>query len=323
MLPARISAAMLFGSLCVLGIGLGVLHAGDADSPPTLTGRLLFHRYSGYDNYDSQLFLYDFTEKKLTCLSADWRIDHAMNAHFSPDGEWLVFMGLPKGKRDGKDWDVYRWKVGSPDAPENLTAGNGLRDEDPNYAPDGRSIVFKQAGQLATLDVKTKTVLLIEVKEKAERSMPVFVSGGMRIVAMENAAADGDLYVYDLDGSNRKAVATEGKVQEYFPVPWDKNRLLYVRWHTADNRNDQVYVHDLRTSKNEALAFCKSDANYSDPYPADERWVFFSSTREKGAGGYDIYIGDSKTGSIHSLDIEKLNTRAEELGASYRPRLTR
>jgi Tol biopolymer transport system component len=320
MLLARILVAMLIGSLCVLKIGFGESLAADADSPPPLTGRLLFHRYSGYDNYDSQLFLYDFTEKKLTCLSADWQIDHAMNAHFSPDGESLVFMGLPKGKRDGKYWDVYQWKVGSAEAPKNLTAGNELRDEDPNYSPDGRSIVFKQAGKLTTLDLKTKKVLLIEVKEKAERSMPVFVSGGKRIVAMENAAADGDLYSYDLDGGDRKAVATEPKVQEYFPVPWDHDRLLYVRWHAAENRNDQVYVHNFMTGKNQPLAFCQQDANYSDPYPVDARWVFFSSTREKGAGGYDIYLGDTKTGAVHDLGIAKMNSKAEELGSSYRAR---
>jgi Tol biopolymer transport system component len=150
--------------------------------------------------------------------------------------------------------------------------------------------------------------------------MPVFVAGGRRVVAMENAAADGDLYVYDRDGRNRKAVAAVPMVQEYFPARWDDARLLYVRWHAADNRNDQIFAHDWKTGKNEPLAFCRSDANYSDPYPADGRWVFFSSTREKGVGAYDLYIGDSKTGMVHVLGIDGLNTKAEELGASYMSR---
>ncbi len=183
--------------------------------------------------------------------------------------------------------------------------------------------MIKQTGRIAFLDLTTKKAQPVEIAERAERSMPVFVAAGKRLVAMENAAADGDLYVYDRAGTNRKAVAAEPKLQEYFPVRWDDDRMLYVRWHAADNRNDQVYVHGWESGKNQPLAFCKSDANYSDPYPLDGRWLFFSSTRENGAGGYDIYLGDSKTGAVHNLGIQKLNTKAEELGSSYWPRPTR
>lgn len=305
-----------------LGSGDGASLAEEKDAPP-LNGRLLFHRYSSYDNYDSQLFLYDFQVKTLTCLSDSWPVDHAMNAHFSPDGKQIMFMALPKGKRDGKDWDVFSWKVGSTEKPVNLTSGNGLRDEDPNFARDGKSIVFKQAGQIAFLDLATKKVRRVEIEKNAERSMPVFVSGDRRVVAMENAAADGDLYVYDRDGTNRRAVAAESQLQEYFPVRWDDDRLLYVRWHTAENRNDQIYVHEWKAGKNQALAFCKPDANYSDPYPVDKWRVFFSSNREKGAGGYDLYLGDRRTGAVYDLGIPNLNTKAEELGSSYLPRPTK
>jgi len=284
---------------------------------------LLFHRYTGYDNFDSQLFLVDFQANTLTCISESWPIDHAMNAHFSPDGERIVFMGLPKGKRNSKDWDVFCWKFGSKQQPENLTADNGLRDEDPNFAPDGASIVFKQEGRIAFMDLKTKAVRQVNIKGRVERSMPVFVMGGQRIVMMENAAADGDLYVCSRDGTNRKPVAAESSLQEYFPVRWDDNRLLYVRWVNADNRNDQICVHDWKTGANQLLTFCKRNANYSDPYPIDDRWVFFSSTREQGAGGYDLYLGDSKTGVTQRVQIGTVNTEAEELGSSYLPRRTR
>ncbi len=289
----------------------------------SLNGRLLFHRYSGYDNFDSQLFLVDFQAKSLTCISESWAIDHAMNAHFSPDGERIVFMGLPKGKRKRNDWDLFCWKFGSRQLPENLTAGNGLRDEDPNFAPDGASIVFKQEGRVACLDLYTKTVRKLEIKGTAERSMPVFVSGGERIVMMENAAADGDLYMINRDGTNRQPVAAEPNLQEYFPVRWDDNRLLYVRWVSAENRNDQVCVYHWKTGARRLLKFCKPNANYSDPYPIDRRWVFFSSTREEGAGGYDLYLGDSETGATQRVQIDTINTKAEELGSSYLPRWTK
>ena len=308
---------MLFAEL-VMAAGFRVA-ADEPVSPPLLNGRLLFHRYTAYDNFDSQLFVVDFQANSLTCISDSWPIDHAMNAHFSPNGEWIVFMGLPEGKRRSQDWDVFCWEFGSNQQPMNLTAGNELRDEDPNFAPDGASIVFKQEGRVAFLDLNTKAVLQLHIKGRLERSMPVFVSGGERIVMMENAAADGDLYVCKRDGTNRQAVAAAPSLQEYFPVQWDDNRLLYVRWVSAENRNDQVCVHDWMTGESRRLKFCTQNANYSDPYPIDRRWVFFSSTREEGAGGYDLYLGDSKTGATQRLQIDMINTKAEELGASYLP----
>ena len=314
--------SVIFASL-VLGYRLGEVSAEEKVSPPSLNGRLLFHRYTGYDNFDSQLFLFDFQANSLIGISKSWPIDHAMNAHFSPDGKRIVFMGLPKGKRESKDWDVFRWKVGSNRKPENLTQGNGLRDEDPNFAPDGKSIVFKQSGRIAFLDLRTKSVQQVEIRGNTERSMPVFVSRGRRFVAMENVATHGDLYAYDRDGTNRKLVAAESRIQEYFPVRWDDTRLLYVRWHSAENRNDQIYIHNWTTGRNRPLAFCDQDANDSDPYPIDRRWVFFSSTREEGAGGYDLYLGDRMTGTVHSIESKLLNTHAEELGSSYQPRLTK
>ena len=153
--------------------------------------------------------------------------------------------------------------------------------------------------------------------------MPVFVSGGRQVVMMENAAANGDLYIIDRGGTNRRPVAAEPRLQEYFPVRWGDNRLFYVRWPDARNRNDQIYVHNWKTGTDKPLMFCKQDANYSDPYPIDGRWVFFSSTREQGAGGYDLYLGDSKTGAVHNVEFGALNTKAEELGASYLSRPTK
>jgi Tol biopolymer transport system component len=311
--PALLVAISLFGGLLVEST------TAQERLPPKLDGQLLFHRYSGYDNFDSRVFLYDFSRNRLICLSEAWPIDHAMNAHFSPDGLWITFMGLPKGKREGKDWDVYRWRTGGTDPPENLTEGNGLRDEDPNFSPDGREIVIKQAGQIAILDPNSRRVRKIAIFGEAERSMPVFISGGRGIVAMENAAEDGDLFLYDSNGRNRKALAAQPGVQEYFPVPWDDKRLLYVRWHAADNRNDQIYIHDFSSKKNRPIPFCKPDANYSDSFPANERWLFFSTTAEPGAGGYDISLGDTFSGMIHELGVEGMNTPAEELGSSYLP----
>ena len=36
---------------------------------PSLTGRLLYHSYTDYDNEDSRLYMYDFGQDKLSCIS--------------------------------------------------------------------------------------------------------------------------------------------------------------------------------------------------------------------------------------------------------------
>lgn len=101
---------------------------------------------------------------------------------------------------------------------------------------------------------------------------------------------------------------------------WDANRLLYVRWLTAENRNDQIYCYSWREKTAERLPFCEDNSNASDPCPVDDRWLFFSSTRAGGKGAYDLYVGDSVSGDVSSVAVEGINTPAEELGACYRAR---
>lgn len=107
---SHVSCALIAG--LALGCSLGVAPADERVSPPSLNGWLLFHRYTGYDNYDSQLFLFDYQANSLTCISESWPIDHAMNAHFSPDGERIVFMGLLKGKRNGCSYKMMFTPIG-------------------------------------------------------------------------------------------------------------------------------------------------------------------------------------------------------------------
>jgi Tol biopolymer transport system component len=280
---------------------------------------MLFHRYSSYEAWDSKLYLYDFKTAKLTCLSAKWPIDHAMNARFSPDGKSIVFMGVLTGQHNSQSWDIFGWDLASEHNPINLLAGNGLRDEDPSFSPDGKTIVFKQDGAVKLPDLEKTTVRSLPgLARGVGWSMPIFSANGRSVVAMAGARASGDLYAFNLDTRKLMPIAMTPGVQEYFPVTWDANRLLYVRWLSADNRNDQIYCYRWREKKAERLPFCENDANASDPCRADDRWLFFSSTRSDGKGGYDLYLGDSVGGRTVPIAAEGINTRAEELGACYR-----
>ncbi len=302
-------------------------HAGeqnDANDPsPELNGQLLFHRYTSYESWNSKLYLYDFAAKSLTCLTDAWPVDHAMNSHFSPDGKRIVFMAVPRGKHQGNAWDVYLWDVSSAKLPTNLTKDNGLRDEDPKFSPDGKTIVFKQDGIVKFMDLRGKNVRALPGQQPgAEYSMPFFTADGKRVVVLQGARDSGDLYALDPRARSRTtpAIAVTPGLFEYYPVTWDENRLLYVRWHSAENRHDQIYRYLWKERASEPLPFCKPTADYSDPWPIDDRWLFLSSTQKGGHGGYDLYLGDSRTTRFVPITVPGINTSAEELGACYRPR---
>lgn len=117
-----------------------ILQAGTPS--PITSGQMVYHSYSNYEAWDSQLYLLNLETGISSMISGSWNIDHAMNAHFSNDGTKIVFMGVPRGKHNYWAWEIYLWDFSS-DEPINLTQ-NGERDEDPKFSHDGNSIVFKQ-----------------------------------------------------------------------------------------------------------------------------------------------------------------------------------
>lgn len=102
-----------------------------------------------YGDGSSNLYLHDFKSKSTRQLNQPgWNIEDPMNAHFSPDGRYLTFMGRQNGA-----WHVFAWAIGGTQAPSNLTAAIGGRNEDPKFSFDGRQVVLKHEGdiRLATL----------------------------------------------------------------------------------------------------------------------------------------------------------------------------
>jgi Tol biopolymer transport system component len=294
----------------------GVSHSSSPVS--RLKGRIVFHRYSNYDAWDGRLYLYDFATKRLRCLSERWEIDHAINANFSADGKQIVFMGVPKGQHRGDAWDVYLWKVDGPAKPVNLTEGLGTRDEDPRFAPDGNRILFKQDGEVRIMDLAHRQIQPIPFGgAKAERSMPMFAPDGEHVVYAEGARKEMDLFHINIKDGTRRPLAIEPEIQEYFPVPLDASRFLYVRWTSPTDHHDQIWISSLDGRTRGPLRFNQAGSDSSDPFPIDDRLIIYSSTRAGGQGGYDLYLGDRDDGGSWSLSSLGINTSQEELGVCY------
>ncbi len=227
-------------------------------------------------------------------------------------------MGVPRGQHRGDAWDVYLWKVDSREKPINLTEGLGTRDEDPRFAPEGRRIVLKQDSEIRIMDLASRRIESLPFGgAKAERSMPMLTPDGKHVVYAEGARKDMDLFLIDVADGTRRPLAIEPEIPEYFPVPLDASRFLYVRWTSRTDHHDQVWIGSLDGRACRPLRLNQPGSDSSDPYPIDDRLVVFSSTRPGGRGGYDLYIGDREDGASWSLSSLGINTAQEELGASY------
>lgn len=283
---------------------------------PSLTGKLVFHRYSSYDALDSQLFMYDFATHNLTNISQNWPVTSPMNAAFSPDGQWMTFMGVPQ--TGGNSWDVYLWQVNSTNPPINLTAGNQKRNEDPKFMSDNSRIVFKQNGDLKMMN-KNGSLLNSVTNDGwvTEQSMPYQFYGTSTLLYAEGAGASSMIYSIDQSGALKTQLSAKPGLQEFYPVSWLSDRFLYVRWYSRNNQNNQIYTYNLSTRAVAKLSFNSDTVDTSDPAPIDNRYLIVSRFSQGATSGYDLYIADTQSTNVWPLT--NLNSTLEELGSNYHP----
>ena len=294
------------------------VYVPDTPALPVLNGQLVFHAYTCYTCDDSQVYLFDFTTKQLQCLSEQWEIVNPMNAHFSPDGTKITFMGKPKG---AGDWDVFLYDFKTAGAPLNLTHAAHARDEDPKFSFDGSKIVFKRNGILTEMDT-LGGVLKSYALPHPEASMPYYTGDGNRILysARETGSERADIFLLSVADGSIRPVAAQPNLEEYYPIVRDDTSFLFTRWRVSGNPNDQVYLGFFDNRASKRLPFNESDHDFSDAYPVSGRYLVLSSTKAGGKGAYDLYVADLVSGASWSLSQYKpnLNTARNELGACYR-----
>lgn len=292
----------------------------DINTPqPVISGKMVYHNYSCYNCNDSVLFLYDFKTNERTVLSQNWPIINPMNAHFSPDGKKIVFMGI---SQINNSWDLYIFTLGTNSQPINLTLNSSGRDEDPKFSFDGTKIIFKQNGVLKEMDTSGNITQTYNVPN-SEASMPYYTADGKSIVYAGNESNNNTLniYLYSIANNTTSALSTIEKLEEYYPIVIDNDTFLFTRWEGLNNKNDQVYLGYFNNTTPKSLPFNEPDANFSDAYPVNSHTVIISSTKIGGIGQYDLYLADMVTGKKWSLNLYNpyINSNNNELGACYSP----
>jgi len=299
-----------------------VLSSNTPQEPPALTGRLVFHRYSCYSCNDSQLYLYNFSTKSLTALSTGWNnVQNSMNAHFSPDGQKIVFMGTVAGT---SNWDIFIWNINSSALPKNLTAylGSASDDEDCKFSSGGSKIIFKQNGLLTEMDTTGKILRSFPVPQ-SEASMPYYENGDTAILYAGMVGALSNIYLYHIAEASITTKNALPGIYSYYPITRDDTSFIFTRWYDQVNQHDQLYLGFFDSRGPQNLPFNDPSADYSDGYPALGKYIFLSSDRTGSTGGYDLYVADINTGNIWSLSnfSPGINSAFEELGSCYTPTL--
>lgn len=303
----------LLGLVCMMGsCQKSQIALTEEGGLPWLKGKLVYHRYSSYGANDSQMYLFDFATKQLKIISEGWNIRNPMNAHFSPDGKKITFMGIGK---DTNTWDIFLYDLTQAAAPTNLTPNHNTRDEDPKFSPDGKRIVFKQDFRVAEMDLTTRAV---QVLSPSDCSMPYYNTTGTKLLCSKGDGATSSIEVIDLKTGRITPLYDTPEVQDYYPINVDASSFYYSVGYSKHHAIDQVYRGFWDGRKSERLPFNALDGNYSDAYPVNSQWVLLSSTRVGGLGGYDLYIAHVSTGEIFSMNAynAQINTSKEELGAA-------
>jgi len=287
---------------------------------PIKSGRIVFHTYSDWTNWDGKLFMFDFVDRKLIEISKNWTtVDHPVNAHFSPDGSKIVFMAVPKGMHSSSSWNIYLFPINSTDEPVNLTP-NSYLDQDPKFFKDGVHICYKSNGDLKIMNIETKVIVQVTHDGwSVEESMPYPTTDGKKIIYSTGTGNNTFIYSVNLDGTENKIIDGTPNVHSYYPIVRDDSTYIFTRGASASNAADDLFMANLNSGKSVSLPFNISAADDSDPYPVDSEYVFFSSNRTGVKGGWDLFLGNSNTGASWTLALFGLNTPLHELGVCYTP----
>ncbi|MDF1613061.1 T9SS type A sorting domain-containing protein [Stygiobacter electus] len=287
---------------------------------PIKSGRIVFHRYSDWKNWDGKLFLYDFSTKTLTELSKSWTsIEHTVNAHFSPDGTRIVFMAVPKGSRVRSSWNVYLCDLRKPTEIINLTPNNVL-DQDPKFFRDGIHICYKSDGDLKIMNIETREITQVTHDGwNVEESMPYPTTNGKKIIYSTGVGNNTFIYSVNIDGTDNKIIEGTTNVHSYYPIVRDDSTYIFTRANSPHNNADDLYLANLFTGVSSSLPFNSDIADDSDPYPIDSEYVLYSSNRSGTQGGWDLFLGNLKTGASWSLSLFGINSNLHELGVCYTP----
>jgi len=311
---AVVIAALLTGAIYMVKPGKADIH--------NLTGTLIYHRYSDYGSWDATMWSLDLKSGSLNQINQQWTtVLSPINAHVSNDGQYLTLMGSAAGLPDingeaQHDWDVFisHWDGSKWSDPINLTGPNGKRDEDPKFSSDGKTIVYKVDGVLATVASTGGEKTYLSVGE-AESSMPYFRTNSTDLLFERQ----GKIYLKTKSGDQIMSPGVGGE-SSYYPIGVDAERFLFTR--VQDSKHDGIRwgYYDGRASTDLFFNNDTWDSSDSYPYKDAKDFIFLvSGDVNIPKGGYNLVLADLKAKKVVNIDdlYGDINSHLQELGPAW------
>jgi len=315
-LTALLAATLITGTIYMVKPAKSDIH--------NLSGTLIFHRYSDYASWDATMWSLDLQSGSFNQINKNWTtVVSPINAHVSSDGQYLTLMGsaagLPALNGEAQyDWDVFisHWNGTSWTDPTNLTGPNNKRDEDPKFSPDGKTIVYKEDGVLATVASTGGAKTYLSIGE-AESSMPYYRSNSTDLLFERR----GKIMLKTSTGDKVMDPGVGGE-SSYYPIGVDNERFLFTR--VQDSKHDGIRwgYYDGRPSTD--LFFNNDTWDSSDSYPYQDAKDFIflvSGDVNIPKGGYNLVIADLHAKTVVNIDdlYGDINSHQQELGPAWTP----
>jgi len=231
--------------------------------------------------------------------------DRQYGESWSPDGKWIVFQ---QDKAGNELWDIFAIPSEGGEA-INLTNTPEIREENPRWSPDGKTIALNHKPKEATvynialMDWATRKVTLLTHESTPDHlwQSVAWSPDGKTIYAnrLEVSFTDADIYAIDVASGNstnltshqRKSLSTASSLSK------DGRTLLITS--NARSGYQNVALLDIASKKITWVTDTKWEASAGDFSPDGKRFTYAINAD----GRSDVYLGDTASTQSDKIPI--------------------
>ena len=231
--------------------------------------------------------------------------DRQYGESWSPDGKWIVFQ---QDKAGNELWDIFAIPSEGGEA-INLTNTPEIREENPRWSPDGKTIALNHKPKEATvynialMDWATRKVTLLTHESTRDHlwQSVAWSPDGKTIYAnrLEVSFTDADIYAIDVASGNstnltshqRKSLSTASSLSK------DGRTLLITS--NARSGYQNVALLDIASKKITWVTDTKWEASAGDFSPDGKRFTYAINAD----GRSDVYLGDAASTKSDKIPI--------------------
>ncbi|MEE8403054.1 MAG: DPP IV N-terminal domain-containing protein [Candidatus Hydrothermarchaeaceae archaeon] len=193
---------------------------------------------------------------------------------FSPDGKKIAFERHESGSHG-----IWTMDADGKNMQELVSCDENCMS--PSWSPDGNKIVYALLGDLWTVDVATGTTTQITSGEAVNDLYPSWSPDGKRIVYTSTEAGGAEIFVMNVDGSDKKQLTDKAGSMELSPS-WSSDG----KWIVFESQNG-IWVMNDDGSNQHALALKYGETMGSPSWSPDGKSIVINSDK---AGSQDIWI---------------------------------